>query len=279
MGYRVLSAILFSSGLVISDMRKLNQEAIDAKTVTIEKMVQQHRYAVFGLTALAFAQQIPTLVPALLSMFNLIKNIDFNAKNEEKIEDKTKLEQVGFLRALSRGMGYAFLTGEGWGIMLRFVASGVASHFIVQKIEQQFYHPDSLGWYINTQVPYIKTLIGIKDIVKKMESGVIDLRAKQHNYDILCALCEQLIVQAEDVCAYIAYKTNLLEGNQKVMAERTGRYLLNYYNEAFAQIGIALGRAEVDYNEIKRILALYQSELKYQRKIFSAIELESTEKY
>lgn len=267
--YSLLSGaiLFFSAG--IAQVKKLDAAQITIKSSAIKKMIERHNNIVTGLSALAVVQQVLFFTPMFLANFNKLFDrpvCDCGSKSVEK------LHHLPVFSALANGMKDLFCTSSGWQYLLTFCAGEAATHFILQKVDTAFHHPDTLRWYIYAHVPYVRAINTIKNVTIELQASDLDAQARDHYYALLYAYCDRLSGYGEDMCAYMVYKSSELEGRTAEMAERMADYLLNYHNKALGAIGDELDKQTPDYQKVNQLITLYESEIRSYRDMFAVIE-------
>ena len=261
-------AIVFAESS-IAQVKRLDSERIDVKSVTIKKMIERHNSIVAGLTALATMQQILFFTPMLIAGFNKFFDRPVCTCGYEPLVPSV---HVPFFSAMANGFKDTFCTVDGWQNLLKFCAGEAATHFILQKIDTTFRHPDTLRWYIYAHVPYVRAIKTIKSLTVKLQANDLNAQERDHCHSMLYACCDRLSGYGEDICAYMVYKSTDLEGRTAEMAERMARYLLNSQNETLGAIGNELDKQEPDYQIIKQLIIVYESEMRSHRDMFAVIE-------
>jgi hypothetical protein len=278
--YIFIIALLIGSNGIFSKGTQLDEKAIEQKVLLIEKMIARHNYAVAGLTAIGYIQQLSYWLPAIIEGIDYISGESSSRgalQQESVVENK---EKIGFFSGIAQGTKDLLFTSDGWkrmGSVGLYFTGQIGAFFLFQKISEMVYHPDTLRWYIYAKVPYPKTIAFIKELSKKLSEGIDNPEELQHYQFLMNESCKQLVGYGEDMCAYMTYKSTGLSQHQQMLAERTARYLFNYQNDVFKKIFIELRKEKPLYGYIMAILQSYSDELKYQRKLFSSIEGETQE--
>lgn len=285
--YVFLSVAIMFTESSIAQVKRLDAERIEAKSITIKKMIERHEQIVLGLTALAGMQQLCISLPALSNLcgFSFGKSAYDNSQRRflwyhntvnapffDLMQESIKLEEPSFASALSQGFKKTFFTADGWKNICAFAFSSAATSFILQKVDTKFRHPDTLRWYVYAHVPYVKAIKTIKNLTVDLQAHDLTAQERDYYYFMLYTCCDQLSGYGEDMCAYMVYKSSELEGRAAEMAEKMARYLLNYQNEALGAIGDELDKQTPDYQIIKQLIAVYESEMRSHRDMFAVIE-------
>lgn len=267
--YVVLSVAIMFAESNIAQVKKLDEIRIDAKSDAIKKMIERHNSIVAGLTGLATMQQLLFFTPIFIAGFNKFFDRSVCMCGSEPLVQPV---HVPFFSAMANGFKDTFCTVNGWQNLLKFCVGEAATHFVLQKVDTHFRHPDTLRWYVHTHVPYVRVLKIMKNITLKLQEHDLDERDKDHYCSLLYACCDRLSGYGEDICAYIVYKSSDLEGRTAEMAEQMARYLLNYQNESLEAIGVELDKHEPDYQIINQLIAIYETEIRSHRDMFAVIE-------
>jgi hypothetical protein len=280
-------AILFLSNHALYTSNYMQEKVIAHKAVLIKKMITKHDYAVSGLMALGYLQQLSYWLPTLFTGAHYF----FGEPNSINTtiapicvcasQQREKVKELGFFAGITKDFEDLFGTVDGWkrigGGGLHIVGY-IGAFFLFQKISDSVYHPDTLRWYIKAQIPYENTTIMIEDVAQRLTTADYnDQKRIQHYQFVLRNLCKQLVGYSEDICAYMIYKSNNVPENQKIFAEGVSRYLFNYQNDILATIFNELAEDAPEYNKIINIIKAYRVEMIYQRKLFSSIESETKE--
>ena len=279
-------AILFLSSHALHTSNYMQEKVIAHKAVLIKKMITKHDYAVSGLMALGYLQQLSYWLPTLSAGAHYFFGEPNSTDTIAPIcvcasQQREKVEELGIFAGIAKDFKELFGTVDGWkrigGGGLHIVGY-IGAFFLFQKISDSVYHPDTLRWYIKAQIPYENTTIMIEDVAQRlMAVDHNDQKRMQYYQFVLCNLCKQLVGYGEDICAYMVYKSNNVLENQKMFAEGVSRYLFNYQNDIFATIFNELAQDTPQYSNIINIMKAYRGEMAYQRKLFSSIESETKE--
>lgn len=261
-------AILFVGGSN-AQVRRLDAARIDEKSHAIKKMIERHNSIVGGLTALATMQQLLFFMPMFIAGFNKVFDRPTCLCGSES---SVVPVHVPFFSAMATGFKDTFCTADGWQNLLKFCAGEAATHFILQKIDTEFRHPDTLRWYVYAHVPYVRVIKTIKNLTIKLQEDDLDVQERKHYYFMLYGCCDRLSGYGEDMCAYMVYKSSDLEGRTALMAERMARYIMNYQNEFLGSIDAELERDVPDYHVIRNLITGYEAEMRSHRDMFAVIE-------
>ena len=267
--YFLLGVVIVFAESSIAQVKKLDAEQINAKSIIIKKMIDRHNSIVAGLTALATMQQLLFFTPMFISGFNKFFDSPVCVCGSVPLVPPV---HVPFFSAMANGVKDTFCTVDGWKNLLQFCAGEAATHFILQKIDTVFRHPDTLRWYVYAHVPYVRAIKTIKNITIRLQEDDFNAQSRDHYHSILYVCCDRLAGYGEDVCAYMVYKGSDLEGRTALMAERMARYLLNYHNEILGAICDELDKPEPNYQIINHSIGLYESEMRSHRDMFAVIE-------
>jgi len=271
--YLGLSALIFFGSVFPANNRRLDHKNVITKSVVIKQMITHHNYAANALMVLGSLQAASVFLPMFMSAVNVFIGKPYNASaNTIDVGSEDKPERVAFFAALSSATKDIFYTKEGWKVVVfPFIGQAVCS-FLLQKINEEFFHPNTLRWYIFSKVPYVQTIRIIKKLAKQLEVQAIDEHTMRHYHDSLVSACYQLVGYGEDICAYMLYKSGELEGEEKLAAERVARYFFNYNNDILGKIFDQLDVENPKYHMINDLIATYEAELKFQLKHFTSIE-------
>ena len=255
----------------------ITEKAVTEKSRAIKNMIIRHQIATASLMTLFCVHQLTYLLPALKDCSDYFFGDEKQSFSIPQKEEHKK-ESLGFFAGIIEGTKDLFGTTEGWTRIgsagLNF-AGMVGSIIVSQQIADVIAHPNTLRWYIYACVPYLETTVLIEKLTKKLTEEAHNEKRLAFYRSSLNLSCQQLVSYGEDICAYITYKAQNLPPAQKMHAEKTYRYLLNYHNEVFNEIFAQLSVSQPEYARIGALMQAYRLELKYQRKLFSCIEGET----
>jgi hypothetical protein len=267
--YVVLAVAIVFGESSIAQVKQLYAARIEAKSIAIKKMIERHNSIADGLVAFAVLYQVALFAPVFTAGFN---NFFDKPACICKPQALVKPVYLPFFTALSNGFKDLFFTSNGLQELLKMSVSNITANFILGKVIPVFRHSDTLRWYVHAHVPYVRAIQTIKSLTVKLQVNDLNAQDRDHYHSVLYACCDRLSGYGEDVCAYMVYKSSELEGRAAEMAERMARYLLNSQNEALGSIGNELDKQTPDYQIVKQLITVYESEMRSHRDMFAVIE-------
>ena len=252
------SIFLVSACISAHEPLLIEKTAIAQKVVAIETRMSRERYIVHSLTALSIAQSIyPWIV--------LYKGSPGEAEQPK---------QVSFIEAFKAGFSNLFYTQEGW---ISMVNAGISlgGSMIISKVCDKFIHPDTSRWYVHVYAPYTTTIEMIKERLLVLQDESLEQEKLMDNKKFLHLLYNRLVHQGESMCAYMAYKLQYLDDEEKDLAKRAAHSMFIAQNNWLQRISDQLFFEDINYHIIDALLVAYQADIAYQLNHFSVIEGET----
>ncbi len=256
---KILSSILLVSAYISAhEPLLIKKTAIAQKVVAIETRMARERYVVHSLTALSIAQAIyPWIV--------LYKGSPGQVEQPKR---------VSFIEACKAGFSNLFYTQEGWVSMMNAGVS-LGGSMIISKVCDKFIHPDTLRWYVHSHASYAVTIQMMKDQLVLLHNDSCDAQQIADSKKFLHLLYDRLVHQGESMCAYMAYKLQRLDDEEKALAKRAANSMFIAQNNWLQRISDQLRSDTINYHIIDALLIAYEADIAYQLNHFSIIEGET----
>jgi hypothetical protein len=256
---KILSSIILISTCISAHESLLIEKTVIAqKVVTIETRMARERYVVHSLTALSIAQSIyPWIV--------LYKGSPGSAEQPKR---------VSFIEASKAAFNNLFYTQEGWVSMVNAGIS-LGGSMVISKVCDKFIHPDTLRWYVHSHAPYAVTIQMMKDQLVLLQNESCGAQQIADSKKFLHLLYDRLVHQGESMCAYMAYKVQRLDDEEKALAKRAANSMFVAQNNWLQRISDQLLSDTINYHIIDALLVAYEADVAYQLNHFSVIEGET----
>ncbi len=256
----MLPFIFFSS--ISSQETILNQTNIDKKALVIEQRLKRDRLIMYGLTSLSVAHEVYQWVPLLRDLFS------------NKSSSTTEEKKLSFFESVKAAAHYLFYTKEGWVAIMQSGIS-VGGFIIISEMGKKFIHPNTLRWYIHAHAPYEITIKMMQERLAELEDPSLSEEQLRISNEMLQLLYDRLVRQAESMCAFMAYKTKRLDGEEKIIAERSKVLMLKSHNDWLQCIKVQLQSENRNYQVITKLLESYKNMIQAQANNFGFIEGET----
>ena len=224
--------------------------------VMVANAIELYRACLFvkGFVSGFFTKKIPSNQSEVAQILEKDPNVNFDEKEKNE----------SFLTGLKN-----FFLCKETGYFALFGFSNVAT----QKIMKQFWHSESLRWYVRAQAPYRQTSAMIREYVRAIDTTE-SISPKQRAYyqKTLSHLCNVLIERVENICAFMNYKSEQLIEDKKIMGYSVERYVFNRSNDWAQQVTKLLNQSQPDYQKLIHELNSFEAELTREIKHFSCIE-------
>jgi hypothetical protein len=268
--------ILCSITTIYSYNTQISLNAVERQSKKIKLMITRNQYIVNGLALVGIMQQV-TMFASMIFSPDVAPAV---ARSEKEHTGGTGVKSWALslcsstYSLLTTKQGWLAIAQQGWSLTGYF-----ATCFILNNIAHKLEHPNTLRWYNATHAPYMRITSMIKQYIDKMADRQEDVKALRHYTESLRIACYQLVFYGESICAYMAYKSTLLDGPQQELAEKNIRYCIEYQNDIFRQIFNFFDRQPASYEQLTHLITEYEIEMKEQCAYFSAIERESKVDY
>lgn len=134
-----------------------------------------------------------------------------------------------------------------------------------------------MHWFVYARVPYQRTVRLIDEFIDELQDPTLQVEQHEFYHKSLVNGCNQLVEYSERVCAYMEYKSNRLDGTQKMLGLSIGRHLFNRTNDWVAEIRTLFEDDQLNYLKISKNITTFVSELTRQLDHFASIEGETHE--
>src|SRR5579863_6012545 len=108
-------AICLMSANIACQNIKLREQVINRKALAIKQMIAKHNYAVAGLTALGYIQQLSYWLPVLVEGTDYFFGEPGSRKPHQEVLKQIKKEELGFFAGIAKDTKELFCTPDGWG--------------------------------------------------------------------------------------------------------------------------------------------------------------------
>jgi hypothetical protein len=243
----------------------LHKADIDKQSLLIETKIIRERYLVYGLTAITVAHEVYQWVPVLM------KVLGKTPVGAPQAEDKTMFQ------AFKEGLKSFFYTKDGWVSVIHCGLS-IGGFVLISKVGEKFVHPDTLHWYVNAYAPYTRTISMMQERLSMLQDPLLEQGSIiATDKEFLRTLYKRLIRQGRSICAYMAYKSRHLDGDDKVVARQAVISMFNAQNDWLSRIGAQLDADNQNYLAINNLLIAYGTDIAFQLNHFSLVEGETTQ--
>jgi|GEM_PF-1574315 hypothetical protein len=281
-----LLVLCVSLSLSAESVRLLNRAEINKKMVSIEKKIVRDTRIMFGLKALAHAQEIYIFWSLVAPLFTDNTSAQFLPLCIEcKARPKAPIEEIPFVKALWSGLTTfgnntknLFTTRQGWwtiGGWGAYYGTCLAALYVTLRMPDSFIHPDTLRWYVQTYAPYEATMHVMKDAIINLQDQSLDAIQISYNKQLLHDSLDRLARYGESICAYMAYKFKQLDEYEQPIAQRAARNLFTYNNAWLKTVSAQCELDNPDYDAMNKLIVGYELAMAAQLKHFYAIEGET----
>ena len=261
----LLFAILFLvSGDAVAHATIIDKVIVQKKAVEIETKLTQHRYLVYCLTALGVAHELYKWAP-MIRDFYAIRSAGSDAEQKEKLS---------MWQSFKAGCRYLFYTQDGW-VSIAHSGLSIGGFVMISKACEEFVHPDTLRWYINTYAPYHVTIKMMKERIADLQDQSLAQEYRKVSEQIVHLSYDRLVRQAELACAYMTYKIKHLDDEEKAIAEKAKTLMIQCQNDWLTRISTQLNAVDHDYSALDTLLDSYEEAIRLQMNHFAAIEGET----
>ena len=240
----------------------LNHHAIEKKAFEIEKKIKHDRYLMYAFTTVAVVHEICQWAP-------VFKDLIFGRPAE-----KEEAPKLSFLQSIKASGEYLFLTKQGW-ISLIQSSFGFGGFVIISQVGEKFIHPDTLRWYIHACAPYHIAIKLMKEQIDNAQDPSRDQEQHALDKEMIGMLNDRLLHHAENMCAYMSYKSKHFNDAEKLVAERSKNSMLKAHTQWLSRIEEELNNFEFNYKKIETLLESYENAIAAQVQHFSLIEGET----
>lgn len=147
---------------------------------------------------------------------------------------------------------------------------------VMQGVYSRLNYPNTLRWYVCTQVSYVRVIENIKETMLLLQDTSLDVEHITQNRQLLQDLCYLLVLDGEKIAGYMTYKTKQLDVERKMLAERAVYHFITFYNSSLKRIHELVG-VETNYNALISEIDAFAQELKRYLRHFAVVEGETDE--
>lgn len=256
--------LLIISTCFWSDVQSItfNNDIIEKKSRSIENAIIRDRCIMYSFTAISCAHEAYQWYPLLASFIHTSPPVVIAPQ-----------EKLSFIESLKSSVVDLFCTKEGMKSLIQtlFAAGGF---LVISSMAEKFLHPDTLRWYIHAHAPYHITIKLMREQIIDTDS-IADENVYQLRRDMVDALFERLIRQAELVCSYITYKNRCLDSANCLIGKRCLESIVKVHLYWLSRIERLLQVNTVDIVLLQELLDGYEKALQVQVDHFALVEGET----
>jgi len=280
-----LSLGLASFCMSANQLPLLKKDAIAKKAVAIQAHIARDRYIVYGITALSIAHELYQWAPLITRYLLNVPQAPLTTVATETLQ-KEKAPMIQACKAavtslchntaqgFKEGFSFLFYTKDGW-VSIANAGMSIGGYLMISKIGDTFIHPDTLHWYVHTYAPYELTIQLMKEASIKLQDPSISVSQKVYNIQLLEDSVGRLVRHGESICAYMAYKAQRLDDEEKAIAKRAVRCMIKTQNDWLQSISVQLSADSKNYEVLDKLLLGYESAIASQLNHFSVVEGET----
>lgn len=268
-------------------MVPFSHDIIEQQVATIDRMVKRHRIMALSINGVLIVSQalqvmhilkicfFTPVVPAVNEGYaHVLSEKEVPVMHTEKMKNFFSRIKMG-LFSMPGSIKEIIVSGSLFKALLyttRELGVYFATQIVVDLFLSTVHHNDDLHWFIRHHAPYRHTIDLGQEYVMQLLMHNQESANKAFYHKALGDICTQLVLEIQEMLAFMEHKIKRLVPSAKPQAQRVVDFIFNNTHQWINDMRSVWTAPVVDYLQVQALLTRFKNDLDREGKHFAKLE-------